>query len=580
MVRGALGYSQSTRHELRLTMTKSLKSLLHSWQTAVLNTPHTQPPPYNDPDIAITHFTENTNEVTEGACFVARVRTTSDGHPWIGKAIEAGATLILGQHNIATLDIVIPDGVTYWQVPDTAETVAWLAAAWHDFPSRQLVTIGVTGTNGKTTSVEIIHTILTAAGLKAGMISTIKAIIGGEAESTGLHVSTPEAPAVQSYLRRMVEAGMTHCVLETTSHGLEQHRVTAVDFDIAAITNITHEHIDYHGTFEAYFAAKKRLFEMLQLGSWHGETANIYKQKVQKTAVLNRDDNSYEQLRSLFTHSSSVYPKGVDYRAKLTSPQEGLGEGVTLSYSLNQSADLTATDIHYAADGTHFQLQLHNQTTPITTHLVGGFNVQNLLASTAVCHALNINTSTIQKGIERVTAVSGRMQRIDRGQPFLVIVDFAHTHDALEKVIAAARGMGTGRIISLFGSAGKRDVEKRRLMAKASARDADLTILTAEDPRTEPLDDILAMMANGCVRMGGIKNENFWCIPDRGHAIYFALTLAQPEDIVLICGKGHEQSMCFGTTEFPWDDRDATIAALDAFLAQQPMVDLGLPTFQ
>jgi UDP-N-acetylmuramoyl-L-alanyl-D-glutamate--2,6-diaminopimelate ligase len=534
--------------------THNFKQLLADWYTAVHHTPHTQPPPYTGPDITLTHLTESTDDAKPGACFVARVRTGSDGHPWIGKAIEQGASMILAQRSPEGLGLTVPDNIVYWQVPDTAETLAWLSAAWHGFPSCQIVTIGVTGTNGKTTIVETVYAILRAAGLKTGMISTIKAIIGDEEESTGLHVSTPEAPAVQAYLRRMVEAGMTHCVLETTSHGLEQHRVTAVDYDIAVISNITHEHIDYHGTHAAYFAAKARLFERLHIGNWHVKTANDYKREVIKTAVLNRDDSSYEKLSTI------------------PAPRQ-------LSYSSRTSADITATQIEYAADNTHFTLTLPGHSTPITTALVGEFNVQNLLAAAAAGEALGLDTAVIRQGIESVTEISGRMQRIDRGQPFLTLVDFAHTHDALEKAIAAARGMTNGRIITVFGSAGKRDVEKRRLMSEVAARDADLTVLTAEDPRTESLDAILAMMAEGCERQDGIEHQTFWRVPDRGEAIYFALGLAQADDLVLICGKGHEQSMCFGTIEYPWDDRDATIAALDAFLSKRPMIDLGLPTY-
>lgn len=187
---------------------------------------------------------------------------------------------------------------------------------------------------------------------------------------------------------------------------------------------------------------------------------------------------------------------------------------------------------------------------------------------------------TIRDGLESVPDLSGRMERIDRGQPFLVVVDFAHTPNALERAIAAARGMARGRVIAVFGSAGKRDVAKRRLMAEVAARTADVAVLTAEDPRTESLDDILAMMAGAATAAGGTEGETFWRVPDRGRAIHLALTLARPEDIVLICGKGHEQSMCFGTIEYPWDDRDATRAALAAFLEGRPMPDTGLPTFQ
>jgi UDP-N-acetylmuramoyl-L-alanyl-D-glutamate--2,6-diaminopimelate ligase len=208
--------------------------------------------------------------------------------------------------------------------------------------------------------------------------------------------------------------------------------------------------------------------------------------------------------------------------------------------------------------------------------------VYNMLAAAAAAHSLGVDETAVTQGIAATDLISGRMERIDEGQDFLVVVDFAHTPRALEVAIDAAKRMvagRNGRVITVFGSAGKRDVAKRHLMSEMSARDADISILTAEDPRTEDLEDILAMMAQGCERQGGIEEETFWRIPDRGRAIYHALSLAKPNDLVLICGKGHEQSMCFGTVEHPWDDRDATRSALRVFLAGEPMVDLGLPTF-
>jgi UDP-N-acetylmuramoyl-L-alanyl-D-glutamate--2,6-diaminopimelate ligase len=251
---------------------------------------------------------------------------------------------------------------------------------------------------------------------------------------------------------------------------------------------------------------------------------------------------------------------------------------------LSADPDVYATDIRYKAQATQFQLHLATAAAPpipIHTSLVGEFNVYNMLAASTAAEALGCSPETIRCGLEAVEGIHGRMERVDRGQPFLVIVDFAHTPNALAKAIFAARRMlpHEGRIITVFGSAGKRDVEKRRLMAELSAREADLTVLTAEDPRTESLDDILAMMAEACRREGGVEGQTFWRVADRGRAIYFALSLAQPADLVLICGKGHEQSMCFGTIEYPWDDLEATITALDAFLAGRPMPDLGLPTY-
>lgn len=555
-------------HTPTTTSIRSLKQLLADWATAVQHTNHPQPPAYHGPDATITHLTENTQEVTPGAGFVARVRVGSDGHPYIGQALAQGARLILAQRPATDLGLDIPDGVAYLEVADTAEAAAWLAAAWEGFPGRQLVMIGVTGTDGKTTTSSILHSILQTAGLRVGLLSTLKAVVGEKEEPLAPHVTTPEAPVVQRYLRRMVEAGLTHCILESTSHGLAQHRVTAVNFDIAVITNITHEHLDYHGSYEGYFAAKSRLFTSLLLDDWAIETHNPAKKQVVKTAVLNLDDSSFARLQAI------PVPRQV-------------------SYGLSSHAEVTARHIRYDPDKTWFDVQFFSPlgrgvqpseqtfTVPCVTHLLGEFNLYNILAAAAAARVLQITPEAIQAGLAAVKGVSGRMERINGGQPFLTIVDFAHTPNSLERSIAAARQMVTeqnGRVLTVFGSAGKRDVEKRRMMAEISAQHADVTILTAEDPRTESLDDILEMMAFGCRSKGGVEGSTFWRMPDRGAAIYFALTLARPQDVVLICGKGHEQTMCFGVTEYPWDDRKAALVAIRAFLAKEPMPDLGLPT--
>lgn len=546
---------------------RSLKQLLAGWQTAVAGTNLTAPPAYDGPDVTLTRLTEKSSEAGPGSCFVARVRTGSDGHPYIAQAIANGASMILAQRPAAEVGVAVPDHVVYLTVADTAETLAWLAAAWYGFPGRELVVIGVTGTDGKTTTVNIMHQILKTAGIKAGIVSTLKAAIGDEEEPLALHVTTPEAPLVQQYLRRMADAGVTHCVLEVTSIGLAQHRVTAVDFDVAIITNITHEHLDYHQTWDAYADAKARLFRMAAAAPWPPDKKPV---AVPKTLVLNLDDTaSYQKLSTI------------------PAPQ-------TVTYAIEQAAaDVTAADIRLGPWSSSFELRANGrapqdafplQPTRIDSNLFGLFNVYNMLAAAAAAWALGLNAQQIQAGLQTVEIVHGRMQPIRRGQPFLVMVDFAHTPNGLTQAIDAARRTlahtnGRGRVIAVFGSAGKRDPEKRRLMAEISARDADLTVLTAEDPRTESLDDILAVMAEGCRRAGGVEKETFWRVRDRGLAIYLALSLARPEDLVLICGKGHEQSMCFITTEYPWDDIRATETALDAFLAGEPMPDLGLPTY-
>ncbi len=540
-------------------MPHSLKQLLADWQTAVHNTSHPPPPAYDGPNVLLTGLVEHTDDVQPGSCFIARVRTTSDGHRWIGKALERGASLILGQRPLEELSVVIPQNVVYWQVPDTAETAAWLAAAWHNFPSRRMVMVGITGTNGKTSTAALLHAVLQAAGHKTGLISTLKAMIGEREEPLALHVSTPEAPVVQGYLRQMADAGVTHCVLETTSHGLAQHRVTAVDFDTAVITNITHEHLFYHGTFAAYVQAKIRLFEMVAADNPTPDKP----QPVVKTAVLNLDDPvSYPRL------------------AAIPTPRQ-------IGYSLtDETADVTAVHIDTQPQGTAVDICLPDGAIiPVKSSLIGLYNVANMLAAAAAAHSLGVEAVAIQAGLEAVGLIHGRMHPIQKGQSFRIYIDFAHTPDGLEKTIEAARqilqmsGQENGRIITVFGSAGKRDPAKRRMMAEISTEIADLTVLTAEDPRTESLDDILETMAQGCRSRGGMEGKTFWRVRDRGQAIHFALTLAQSGDCVLICGKGHEQSMCFGTTEHPWDDIEATEIALEAWQNGRAMPDLGLPTF-
>ncbi|HSM55234.1 MAG TPA: UDP-N-acetylmuramoyl-L-alanyl-D-glutamate--2,6-diaminopimelate ligase [Candidatus Sulfomarinibacteraceae bacterium] len=534
---------------------RSIKQLLWRWTAAVAGVNLPQPPAYDGPDVQLSRLVEHTDDVGPGAAFVARVRATSDGHIYAAKAASLGAALIVGQKPRAALDPPLPQDSNDWQVEDTAVTLSWLAAAWEDFPGRQLVVIGVTGTDGKTTTANFLYQILRAAGHRAGLLSTVRAVIGEKEEPLALHVTTPEAPVVQRYLRRMCDAGLTHCVLEATSHALAQRRVDSVDFDVAVVTNITHEHLDYHGDYDAYFAAKARLVQMLQNDSWALPTRNRYKFTLSKTAVLNRDDQSYTLLADI----------------PVT---------VRLSYGMQDAADVVAHDLRFQADATRFSLNLGVENVEITSPFMGRFNVYNMAAAATAARALHISGANVKAGLESLRSLTGRMERIDEGQSFLTVVDFAHTPNGLRKAIAAARGMTDGKVITVFGSAGKRDVAKRRLMAEISAQDADYTVLTAEDPRTESLDEILAAMAAGCREQEAEEGETFWRVRDRGRAIYFALSLAGPEDLVLICGKGHEQSMCFGVTEYPWDDPRATRRALRALLQGQPPPDSGLPTFE
>jgi UDP-N-acetylmuramoyl-L-alanyl-D-glutamate--2,6-diaminopimelate ligase len=480
-------------------------------------------------DVLITGIALDSRKVRPGDVFVACKGLNLDGHAYISQAIQAGAVAVVGSEE---LDLPLP----YVRVTDGRSALAYLSAAFYDFPARHLTMIGVTGTDGKTTTTNLLYQILKAAGLRAGMISTVNAVIGNQVIDTGFHVTTPDAPDVQRYLSMMVAAGLTHVVLESTSHGLEQKRVEACEFDIAVITNITHEHLNDHGgSLERYRAAKARLFTSLA-------DTRPKAQGNPRQSVLNIDDWSYRYLQ-----------------AYIPADQ--------VSYGVAPDADIRAENIRFDPTGIHFQAVGSDFQVEVKSNLVGAFNVSNCLAAlTAAVCGLEIDPQNAAQGIAALSGIPGRMERIDLGQDFTSVVDFAHTPNALLKALQAARTMTSGRVIVLFGSAGLRDRQKRRMMAEVAAEWADLTILTAEDPRTESLEEILTEMAAGAADKGGVEGATFWRIPDRGEAFRFAITLAQPGDIVMACGKGHEQSMCFGQTEYPWDDRTAMRAALSEYL--------------
>jgi UDP-N-acetylmuramoyl-L-alanyl-D-glutamate--2,6-diaminopimelate ligase len=493
------------------------------------------------PDSDVSGVTADSRLVLPGTVFVAVPGRTVDGGTFLPDAARRGASLLIGEAPDPAL------GIPYRRVPDARWTLAHLAAAWHGRPAHRLVMIGVTGTDGKTTTCNLIHAILQAAGLQAGLISTVNAVIGERVLDTGFHVTTPEALEIQGYLAQMVAAGLTHCVLEATSHGLAQHRVAACEFDLGVVTNITHEHLDYHETFEAYREAKGRLFAGLS-------TRAPKPASVPPAAILNLDDASYAYLASL----------------------SGVRQ---ISYSLTAMADVHAEFPAIEAGGLSFEVVGAGYRQPIRSSLRGSFNAANILAAiAATVDGLGIAPEVAARGVASVAAIPGRMEPVDLGQAFTALVDFAHTPNALRRALEAARAMTTGKVIAVIGSAGLRDRAKRRLMAEAAVQMADETVLTAEDPRTEPLDAILAEMAAGAEAQGGVEGCTFWRVPDRGQALRFAVGRAQAGDLVIACGKGHEQSMCFGETEYTWDDRVALRAALAAHLGIPGPAMPSLPT--
>ena len=531
-------------------MTKTLFRLNMIYQKSLQHIFAEIPLPFcmvNVPDIPITGISIDSRAVKPGHLFVAMKGGSVDGHDYIPRAIENGAVAVVGEQEIEQA-ITVP----YIRLENSRRALTWIAASFYDWPGLKLTVIGVTGTDGKTTTTNLLYQILLAAGIRAGMISTVNAVIGEDVLDTGFHVTTPDAHDVQRYLARMVESGLTHVVLETTSHGWAQYRVDACEFDIGVVTNITHEHMDEHGSYENYRAAKARLFSSL-------EVTSEKPQGNPRLGVINRDD-----------------VKSFDFLNDFLRVRK-------LNYGLSQGADVRAANVDFTPSGIHFTAQSRDFSVSVSSKLVGAFNISNCLAAlTASVYGLQIQPEIAAQGIAALEGIPGRMERIDLGQNFTAIVDFAHTPNALKVSLEAAREMilpvEKGRVIAVFGSAGLRDKAKRRMMAEIAAELADLTVLTAEDPRTESLEGILEEMAEGAVSKGGREGETFWRVADRGEAIRLALRLARAGDIVLSCGKGHEQSMCFGRREHLWDDRTAMRAALSEMLGVEGPEMPYLPT--
>ena len=485
--------------------------------------------------IEVTGIKFDSHDVEPGDLFVAILGEEFDGHEYIENAVSNGAVAAVGSKNIQIRDF------PYIKVENPREILAVLGAAFYDFPAKKLTVIGVTGTDGKTTTVNLIYQLLKAHGVSVGMISTVDARIGDEELDTGFHVTTPESPTIQRYLHQMVDKGLTHVVLEATSHGLSQNRVDACEFDIAVVTNITHEHLDYHQTYDAYFQAKFKLIEKLLEPS-------AKKHQIIHTAVINRDDSSYPMIME-----------------RIKSPE--FQQLNVIDYGFDKNSKLWAANLSSKIQNMKFEVNYEEKKFILDTELFGEFNAFNILAAIgAVSTVIDMDIQRIQNTIRNFTGVPGRMELIDLGQDFTVIVDFAHTPNALKVALESVRKLTSKRVIAVFGSAGLRDKEKRRMMAATSVDLADITILTAEDPRTEDLNEILAEMSTEAMSHGAIIEKDYYVIPDRGEAIRKAINLADKNDLVIACGKGHEQSMCFGKIEYPWDDRRAARAALSNLL--------------
>jgi UDP-N-acetylmuramoyl-L-alanyl-D-glutamate--2,6-diaminopimelate ligase len=450
----------------------------------------------------------DSREVVPGTLFFAVPGVHVDGHDFARDAVERGAAAVVVEREVEKL------GVPQLVVDGARRALADAADAWYGRPSKHLEVVGVTGTDGKTTTSFLAAAALRAAGRRPGLIGTVAVGIGDEQLANDARNTTPEALELQGLLAEMVAAGNDCVVMEATSHGLAQERVRNCRFRFGVVTTVTSEHLEFHGTLEAYRAAKARLVEEAPV------------------AVLNADDGTFAYFRQ---------------RAR----------GRVVTYGLNAPADLVAADLVADAGGTRFTVPgargaVARGAVAVSLQLPGLFNVYNALAALALAQAMGLDAEAAARGVSGLRGVPGRMERIDCGQPFGVVVDYAHTADSLEKVLRVLRPLTSERLIAVFGSAGERDRVKRPAMGAVAARLADIVIVTDEDPRLEDGHAINLEIADGARAAGG---QHLEVIDDRTAAIRHAIAIAQPGDVVLLAGKGHEQSMIYGTEKRPWDDR-------------------------
>ena len=457
----------------------------------------------------------DSRDVIPDALFVALRGADHDGHAFIADAARRGAAAVMVDYDwVNSQKSVLPR----IRVTDTRAALAPVSAAFFRHPSRELRVVGITGTDGKTTTAYIVDHLLTFAGQTTGMAGTVTVRIAGAEDRHALRQTTQESVENQRLLRRMVDAGCDVAILEATSHGLDLHRLDDIDFAIGAVTNITHEHLEHHRTIESYWRAKAILFDRLGPGG---------------TAVVNLVDPG---ARSVLTF---VPPANL----------------IRYSSTGATDADLLVDHLVLGDSGSRFDLHWRGETVAISLPLVGGFNVDNALCAAGIALGLGVSLPTIAGGLSTAPAPPGRMVSIDEGQPFGVVVDYAHTPESLTKVLSLLRSLRPeGRLIVVFGSAGDRDPTKRPIQGEAAGRHADHVIVTNEDPRTEDPDAILEEIASGARRAGRRDGADLDLIADRRSAIAHAITISRSGDTILLAGKGHEGSIIVGHEKLPWDE--------------------------
>jgi UDP-N-acetylmuramoyl-L-alanyl-D-glutamate--2,6-diaminopimelate ligase len=463
------------------------------------------------PEVEITGLAYSSGSVSEGALFFCVPGFRSDGHDFAPDAVQRGAAALVCER---ALGLGVPEVI----VDDVRAAIGPAASSFYGDPTATLRVVGITGTNGKTTTAFLVRDLLEAAGVQTGLLGTVKQVVGGVEEP--VEHTTPEAIDLQATFRRMLDAGDEACAMEVSSHALELGRASGTRYACRVFTNLTQDHLDFHSDMEAYYLAKRRLFE---------DTG---------AAVVNVDDAYGRRLA-------------------------GELDGATTYAIESEDADYRARDVHFDVTGARFTAETPDGPLEVVTRLPGLFNVSNALAALAVGRVMGVDLETCVAALAQAGRVPGRMEPIEEGQPFGVFVDFAHTPDSLDNVLRAARELTEGRLHAVFGAGGDRDRAKRPLMGEAAATRADRVIVTSDNPRSEQPEAIIAEVIEGTGP--DVERE-----PDRRKAIELAFATAEPGDVVVIAGKGHEQGQEFeGGRKEPFDDRDVARTALREMLARK-----------
>lgn len=467
-------------------------------------------------DPIVTGVIDDSRRVEPGQVFVATRGVAVDSHLFISDAVERGAVAVVSEQPLASYS-----NVAIVQVEDSRDALGRLAHAAVGNPSADMLVLGITGTNGKTTSTYLLEAILTAAGYNVGVLGTIEYRYAGN--SVEAANTTPSAYQLARMFQEMKQAGVNAVAMEVSSHAADQRRISGIQFDGCIITNITQDHLDYHGTMDNYAAAKKAIFTdyLQRYTDFKGSDP---------VSVLNIDDERVRGMRDEIP-------------------------GRVLTVGIETPADYRARDIAFSPTETTFRMEMADAVVDLSTHLVGMYNVQNVLGAVALAHGVGLSLDAIRDGLAALEVVPGRLETVREGQPFLVLVDYAHTPDALERVLGNAREMAEGRLIVVFGCGGDRDPGKRPLMGKAAGDLADYVVVTNDNPRTEEPGLIAAGVMEG-VSKSKVADEHVALILDRREAIRQAVSVALPGDVVVIAGKGHEDYQILGHEKVHFDDRE------------------------